>query len=711
MMPRLDGFGLLEALRDDPTTETLPVIMLSARAGEEARIEGLDAGADDYLIKPFGARELLARVNTLLEMARIRKQAADEVKSERERFYSLLMHAPAGVAVLTGPDFRFELANPHYRRLVGVKRDIDGKPLLEAIPDIEPHIMEIMRSVVSSGKRVVANELPVTLDWDNSGTVATKYLNIIYEPLVGEDGQTNGIMVFLYEVTQQIEARQKIEDSEARFRTLIEQSADAVQLVTPEGMVLYSSDSVKSVLGYTPEEIQGVNVAPYIHPDDAKWFSAKWARLLKKPKARTTLQYRVKHKDGSWVWVETTATNHLDTPNIKAVVGNFRNITERKRVEEQLRASEERLRFMAESMPQMIFTVAPDGQLTYFNPQWQQYTGIPVEELKRNPQARRDMVHPDDLQGARDIWKNAFETGSPLEYEYRLRRKDGEYRWFISRVVPMKNDMGDIVMWIGSSTDIHDMKQATERRHELEVRTAALTEQRAQLMALNQAKDEFISLASHQLRTPATGVKQYLGMLLQGYAGEITDDQRAFLQTAYESNERQIMIVNDLLQVARIDAGKVTLRPVKTDIVRLVKSVVNEQASRFAERRQKLVLRTVADDLTVHVDADRIRMVLDNIVDNASKYTEHGKAITITVRAKGKRALIAVADQGVGMADEDIDKIFQKFSRLENPQAKGVEGSGLGLYWAKKIIDLHGGDIVVRSQVGKGTTFTISLPL
>jgi signal transduction histidine kinase len=218
-------------------------------------------------------------------------------------------------------------------------------------------------------------------------------------------------------------------------------------------------------------------------------------------------------------------------------------------------------------------------------------------------------------------------------------------------------------------------------------------------------------LASHQLRTPATGVKQYIGMLLQGYAGEVTSDQRVFLQTAYESNERQITIVNDLLQVARIDAGKVTLHKKTADMVRITKSVLNEHASQFASRDQTLTTDFKQPQLNVPVDEDRIRMVIDNIIDNASKYTEAHKVIRISLKATSRNMLLTVKDQGIGMDAKDIDKVFQKFSRLDNPLSNATEGSGLGLYWAKKIVDLHGGSITVRSHLGKGTAVVIALPL
>ncbi len=266
-------------------------------------------------------------------------------------------------------------------------------------------------------------------------------------------------------------------------------------------------------------------------------------------------------------------------------------------------------------------------------------------------------------------------------------------------------------MWIGSSTDIDDIKTAQQRESRLEQKTARLTEQREQLLKLNKAKDEFISVASHQLRTPATGVKQYIGMLMEGYAGDLSPEQMAYLTKAFDSNERQIAIVNDLLKVAKVDAGKIKLNKEKTDIVALLRGIIDEQKAKFKEREQTVQYDSAASKILVPVDPVQVRMVLENIIDNASKYTPHGKLIEVDVRTSEGMLLIAVKDQGVGIAEQDIDKVFKKFSRIDNPLSVLVGGTGIGLYWAKKIVDLHKGTITIQSEPGKGSTFTVGLPL
>lgn len=212
MMPRLDGFGVLQALRENPTTRTIPVIMLSARAGEEARIEGVEAGADDYLVKPFSARELLARVAAHLDMAQLRKQAQAAVETERQRLYDIFMQAPAIVAVLTGPNFVFELANPWYMRLVGEGREIIGKPVEEALPEIKRQgFLELLENVYRTGKPFVGSENVTELDRHGDGKLEEVYVNFVYQPYRDAEGQIQGILVYAVDITEQVKARQQVE--------------------------------------------------------------------------------------------------------------------------------------------------------------------------------------------------------------------------------------------------------------------------------------------------------------------------------------------------------------------------------------------------------------------------------------------------------------------------------------------------------------------
>jgi signal transduction histidine kinase len=239
-----------------------------------------------------------------------------------------------------------------------------------------------------------------------------------------------------------------------------------------------------------------------------------------------------------------------------------------------------------------------------------------------------------------------------------------------------------------------------------------IEEQRLEhLIELNRTKDEFISLASHQHRTPATGVKQYVGMVLEGFMGNISEAQRTILTRAYESNERQLRIVSDLLKVAQVDAGKVNLRKDSVNLVALIKDVIKEQQATYKQRQQKVKLTHRGAIILATIDRDRMRMVLENLLDNASKYSDTGKTVQVEIEdVSDESVCVRIQDKGVGIAPEDQGKMFEKFSRIHNPLSTHVGGTGLGLYWAKKIVDLHGGKIEFVSEENKGTTFSIYLP-
>lgn len=696
-------------------------------------------------------------------------------------------------------------------------------------PEVLPDVMKKWQASIDSGE-----PFGMTFPLRGADGSFRPFLTRV-EPVRDEKGKISHWFGTNTDISEQQEMAQALRDSENRFRTLIEQSADVIQLVTAEGKVLYSSDSIKRVLGYNPKDILGVVVAPYIHPEDQEHFKEKWVEVMKSSGNQLSLEYRVKHANGDWVWLETTITNHMETPAIHAVVGNFRLITERKeaeeairyqqslleaqqevsplgmlvvseagkmvsynkrfgemwrfsdgvmnsnldemalqaaqeqlidpdafiervkylysaqlasnemlyfkdgriferfgspvvgrdgeaygyvwyfldrtaakRAEDALKASEAQLRFMAESMPQKVFTAEPDGTVDYYNPQWTEYTGLTVEHLQAD--GWTDFIHPDELSNNLRLWQESIITGTPFEIEHRFRGKDGKYHWHITRAHAMRNADGKITKWMGSSTDVEAVKRTLTRKKQLEQTTAHLREQRAQLIALNEAKDEFISLASHQLRTPATGVKQYLGMVLDEYAGEVPPAQRRMLDQANLSNERQITIINDLLKVAQVDAGKVILKKQPTDLGRLLREIIDDQRSKFDERGQEVALHVRNGIKPALVDSARLRMVLENLIDNASKYTPEGKRIELQLGRSAGKYTIAISDEGVGIPPEDMDKLFRKFSRLDNPLSITVGGTGLGLYWAKKIVDLHDGDINVSSVPGEGSTFTVVVP-
>ncbi len=258
---------------------------------------------------------------------------------------------------------------------------------------------------------------------------------------------------------------------------------------------------------------------------------------------------------------------------------------------------------------------------------------------------------------------------------------------------------------------MEDITASSLLKVELDETTANLINQRDQLQALNDAKDEFISLASHQLRTPATAVKQYVGMLTHDYVGKVSTAQLTMLKVVYESNERQLEIIEDLLRVAKVDAGKVFLEKSPYDMVKQIELVIKAQAVLFKSRDQSVMFNKPTKKIIASVDQKLMLMVLENVLDNAGKYSGGGKQVTIDIEQNDTCTTISIKDNGVGINKRDRQKLFKKFSRIDNELSTSVKGTGLGLYWAKKILDLHDGSIEVTSSPNKGSTFTVKTPI
>ncbi|CAN5450125.1 hypothetical protein BH10PAT3_BH10PAT3_4330 [soil metagenome] len=258
---------------------------------------------------------------------------------------------------------------------------------------------------------------------------------------------------------------------------------------------------------------------------------------------------------------------------------------------------------------------------------------------------------------------------------------------------------------------IEDITELKRLQIKSEKMTTNLLEQHTKLKELNDAKDEFVSMASHQLRTPATIVKQYTTMLRDGYAGDLTKQQTKMLNSAIFSNERQLEIIEDLLRVARLEAGKVYLAKTTCNVTRIINSVIREQNITFNSRKQNVVFRTSPKDTHAYMDKKLMRMVIENLLDNAGKYSQLGKTMTITLRQNAKQTTISFDDEGVGILKKDLKKLFKKFSRINNSMSESTVGTGLGLYWVRKIIELHSGSITATSIKGHGSKFTVNLPI
>lgn len=369
-----------------------------------------------------------------------------------------------------------------------------------------------------------------------------------------------------------------------------------------------------------------------------------------------------------------------------------------------LRESEQRYRQLTEAMPQIVWTADPSGQFDYLNARWFEYTGCsPSASLRESWQ---DAIHPEDRSKVRANWEKAVRTGVPYEEQARFKRHDDAFRWHLLKAAPIRNAQGKIVRWVGTNTDIEDRKRADE-----------LERKNAELREVDTLKDQFLSVVSHELRTPINAITGFGSILEDEIAGPLTEPQHRYLGKLLDGANALLALVNDLLDMSRIQAGKFHLTPQPTHFPLIVHdALANLQP--LADRKQQLLHNEVPGDLPELVaDAQRINQVLINLVGNAIKFTPDGG--TITVRACLERApstgapvlRCEVHDTGPGIAPENLPRLFKQFGQLDMSSTRKAGGTGLGLSISKALVEAHGGQINVESQVGRGSTFWFTLPL
>ncbi len=750
MMPELDGFGLLRALRADPHTSAIPVVLLSARTGEESAVEGLQAGADDYLVKPFSARELLARVGAHLKLARARtqvarlqhvtaalsaaatveevadviiahglsalgatvgvvaalsddgasftnvgvagyapevvaawtgflasdavpiadavrarepvilesrakhdaryphlagvhsevgdgalvaiplllgervvgglglsfpqsrqfgaeeravmgalgglcaqalerarlyeaeQQARAEAEAERQHLHNLFMQAPAIICVLRGPTHVFDVANPLYIQITG-RRDpaeLLGRPIRAALPELEGQgYFELLDQVYASGTPFVGTESPVKLDRDGDGTLEEILFNFVYQPYRNAAGAVEGIFVHAVEVTEQVQARQRVEELARQMQVERDRWRQVLD-VLPVGVVIVDAHGRIEVLNQTGLDIVGHDTR---------------GESLPSPGEEETDEYRVRRPDG---------------------------------------------------------------------------TPYPPSEVP----LRRSLLYGEDIHGDQQLHRHAV-TGreTPL----------------LVNSAPLRGPDGAIVGAVAVFQDITEL-------HDLE-----------------QAREEFLSSAAHDLKTPLTGIRGQAQLAQRRLARldapvAATAPLAEQLARIQEGTDAMLALINELVDVTRLQMGAgLELRREPTDLVALVRASI---AAQQGAGTPPITLQEEAPVVVAEVDAARIARVVGNLLSNALKYSPGGGTITVRVAREDGAAVIAVQDEGIGIPAADLPHIFERFARAGNV-AGHIQGTGIGLASARGIVEQHGGTIAAQSVEGHGATFTVRLPL
>ena len=516
------------------------------------------------------------------------------------------------------------------------------------------------------------------------------------QPIRSEDGSVERVILIGSDVTEQQRIQDALEASETRYRLVVQNASDLLYTILADGTIGFISPACRA-LGYEPDDLLGRSVVELLHPADVGDVLSV-AAMTGDGMTTDVVSHRVAHVDGSWRAMEARATNRLDDPDVGGWIVTARDVTDRVAAQRALAENEQRFRFLAEHSSDLVSRHAPDGTFTYISPACETLLGFTPSELIGVSMAQ--LVHPDDrgpLDSAVRTESAGVRPGPPNAIEYRVRRKDGSWTWFETTSRVIVSDSGEAVEIQAASRDISERKE-TERQ----LQSAKVA---AEVAA--QAKSELLANVSHEIRIPMNAI---LGMTELALGTDVDDEQREYLATVRSSAESLLTIINDLLDLSRIEAGRLELEHIPFGVRDVFEDCTRMMLLRAADKGIDLVLRFEPTlPMRLVGDPGRLRQVVINLIGNAVKFTERG-SVTVTVSRSaaaeaGFGLLVSVEDTGIGIPQDKLELIFEAFRQADGSTTRRFGGTGLGLSISTELVGLMGGRIWAESTPGRGSIF------
>jgi PAS domain S-box-containing protein len=816
------------------------------------------------LLAFYSRRQLVLLSNSYNQAFVVAHERTDQVAEQRERLQVTLASIGDGV-IVTDTSGKVTFANPVAQALTGwTEADAHGQPLEQVFAivneetrhQVENPVAKVIRegTVVGLANHTILiarnrSEVPI----DDSAA-----------PIRDADGKIVGVVLVFRDITERKQAEQAIRDSEERFRAVFDHSPIGIGLAR-DGNILSCNDAFLRLFGYTDmADLRGRPLTDLIVPAQRVEIADRTIQRQQgkpQPTAYETIGLR---RDGS-EFPYSVNVSQIMLPDGPAVVAFCTDISEHRRADMALRASEQRYRDLADAMPLVVWTAQPSGELDYYNQRWFDYTGLTLEQTKGS--GWQLVLHPDDIQTSVQLWNEAVRTGQPYEIEYRWQRADGSYRWQLGRAVAVRAANGQIAYWVGTGTDIEEQKHAEDQQrllaeasvllvssldyesmltqltrlvvprladwcaiHILEdgvIRRLAFTHNDPMIQALVgdrperypldpsarhivshvlrggepelysdvpdtllveaardhehlqtlrtlvfrsymclpmvarghtlgtitlataesgrrygqtelafgedlasraaialdnarlyrdaqaaiRARDQFLSIASHELKTPLTSLMGYVDLMQRraARAGDQAERDRRAMRVVGEQAARLNKLVGALLDLSRIETGQLSIERGLVDLNALARRLVEE--TQPTTDRHTISFSGADQPIMLLGDELRLEQVLQNLLQNAIKYSPSGGTVAVQVERQAANALVHVSDQGIGIPAAALPQLFRRFYRAPNADSQHISGMGIGLYVVKEIIELHGGAVEIVSQELQGSTFTIRLPL
>jgi PAS domain S-box-containing protein len=489
-------------------------------------------------------------------------------------------------------------------------------------------------------------------------------------------------------ITHDVTKRKRAERAALLLGAIVDSSDDAIISKDLNGIITSWNVGAERLFGYVSDEVIGKPVTILI-PSDRLDEEPRILSRLKRGERVDHFETIRKRKDGELLDISLTISPVKDQQgSIIGVSKIARDITERKRSQAALLASEARFRQLADAMPQMVWTARPDGHLDYYNERWYEFTGFSRDTF--GDMSWESILHPDDLRHCRDTWYGAVRSGQPYNIEYRFwDRREQRWRWFMGRALPVRDAGGNVMKWFGSSTDIDAQKRVED-----------------DLRRANQDLEQFAFSAGHDLQEPLRTVKIYSELLTNTCASQLDGQALEFLTFLRMGATRMEMLVRDLLTYTQAAKFEEPAQP--TEAGEALESTLASLAGAISEADAQIT----ADPLpSVRVHSAHLQQLFQNLIGNAIKYRSPHRppAVHVSAERQSGHWIFSIRDNGIGIDSEYKENIFGLFKRLHSNDE--YSGTGIGLAICRRIVDQYHGRIWVESEPGRGSTFRFTLPI
>jgi PAS domain S-box-containing protein len=621
-----------------------------------------------------------------------RKKNAQILQESKDR-YRNLTDSLLEVVFELDTDYNLTYTNSIASKIFGYSHE-DFKKGLTVNDFIIPEERSLVENVL---KRLFKGEILEAQTYKLKKKDGSTFYGSIYATPIYKGEEIVGIRSVIHDISDMKEAEKKIKESEEKFRTIAEQSLMGICIIQDE-VVKYINQNLANLLGYSVEDMLNWKQGEFfktIHPKDKKQIISL-ATSFEYGDKNFSQHYEARGitKDGKTIWVDVYYKIILYEGK-SAFLVSFIDISDRKDAQERLRESEEKYRFLFQNSPFAILLIETSGRIVDFNPSLQDLIGYSREELIGKKYKNLSVVPPEYIPILLERLEKISKGISIPPLDIKLIRKDGIKIWvnIESSFVKIDNKPFIIIMM----HNISEKKKAEQG-----------------LKELDEMRKDFIDKASHELKTPITTVYGAYQLLDSLYRNQLSQEAQEIFDMAVNSTKRLKKLVDELLDISRIESKKFTLDKRNANLSQLISDCVKELTYFFKKGDYNLIL-DMPDNLFLNLDASRIELVIMNLLTNAIKYTPKKGTIYINLKEDDDYAEIQVKDTGIGLTKNEIGRLFKKFSKLQTPLDKELDNqlgsTGLGLHLAKEIVELHGGLIEVKSEgKNKGATFIVRLP-